>query len=70
MGINIELVPLLAITVSALWGKFSTRFWSVSVGILAHSFKTVFMRSDAVVTWESLAHNVHSSSSTLFERRF
>jgi len=47
-------------TAATLLGRLSARFWSVSVGICAHSAKRAFVRSGTDVGRESLAHNRHS----------
>src|SRR4029434_6078389 len=55
--------PFAAITASTLLGRLSTNFWSVSVGIGAHSFCRAFMRSGTDVGREGLGRNLRSSSS-------
>uniref|UniRef100_A0AAR2IK04 Mediator of RNA polymerase II transcription subunit 25 n=1 Tax=Pygocentrus nattereri TaxID=42514 RepID=A0AAR2IK04_PYGNA len=59
--------PFAAVTASTILGIFLnldfSRFWRVSVGISAHSFRRAFVMSDTDVGREGLARSPHSSSS-------
>lgn len=52
--------PFAMIIASTLLGMLSMSFWSVSVGIFAHSAKKAIAWSDTDAEQEGMIHNLHS----------
>ena len=63
MGINMELIPFAAITVSTLLGRLSTRCWNIAAGICFHSATRALVRSGTDVGQLGLVRSRHSNSS-------